>query len=121
MNLHNCYREIYGIDLTANSDGVHEVFRKRGIETFLRNGNVLDMPYADNYFDTVLLIAILEHLKVENQSKAFQEILRVLKPGGQVVYGVPVERLAMRIAFLLLGHNIRRCHFSTEKDVRMAA
>jgi ubiquinone/menaquinone biosynthesis C-methylase UbiE len=121
LNLHDRYEEIYGIDLTAQADEVCEVFSKRGIETFLRNGTVLDMPYSDNYFDTVLLISILEHLKVEEQATAFKEIFRVLKPGGQVVYGVPVERPAMHFFFLLLGYNIRRYHFSTEKDVRTAA
>lgn len=121
INLHEGYEEIHGIDLTAHADAVYEVFRKRGIETFLQNGSVLDMPYSDNYFDTVLLISILEHLKVEEQSTAFKEIFRVLKPGGQVVYGVPVERPAMRIFFFLLGYDIRRYHFSTEKNVQMGA
>jgi hypothetical protein len=45
----------------------------------------------------------------------------VLKPGGQVVYGVPVERPFMVFMFRLLGTNIREHHFSTETDVRVAA
>ena len=79
------------------------------------------MPYPDNQFDTVLLISILEHLKPDDQPRAFAEIQRVLKPGGQVVYGVPIERPLMVFMFRRLGYDIRQHHFSTEKDVSGAA
>ena len=78
------------------------------------------MPYADNFFDTVLLVSILEHLQPCDQIQAFREIHRVLKPGGQVVYGVPVERPLMVLMFRFLGHNIHEEHFSTEKNVSEA-
>ena len=79
------------------------------------------MPYRDNYFDTVLLISILEHLKPFEQIQAFREIRRILRPGGQAIYGVPIERGFMVFMFRLLGCNIRGHHFSTEKDVFNAA
>ena len=79
------------------------------------------MPYEKNIFDTVLLISILEHLKPDELAQAFSEIHRALKPGGQVIYGVPVEREFMVFMFRLLGHNIRDEHFSTEEDVYQAA
>jgi SAM-dependent methyltransferase len=120
-NLHEKYEQIHGLDLTADIKSLTEAWQSRGIPTDLRNGNVLDMPFPDDYFDTVLLISILEHLKPEHQPKAFSEIRRVLKPAGQVVYGVPVERPLMVVAFRLLGYNIREHHFSTEADVREAA
>jgi ubiquinone/menaquinone biosynthesis C-methylase UbiE len=94
LNLHDQYREIHGIDLTASVDEIAAFFRRKGIETYLHNGSVLAMPYDDNTFDSVLLISILEHLQPGDQIKAFSEITRVLKPGGQVVYGVPIERPA---------------------------
>jgi ubiquinone/menaquinone biosynthesis C-methylase UbiE len=121
MNLHEMYKEIHGLDLTADTKAVHDAFAARGVETDLRKGNVLEMPYEDNYFDTVLLISILEHLKPEEQPKAFGEISRVLKPDGQVVYGVPIERPLMVFMFKMLGCDIRKEHFSTEIDVAGAA
>jgi ubiquinone/menaquinone biosynthesis C-methylase UbiE len=74
------------------------------------------MPYPDEHFDTILLVSILEHLKPAEQVAAFAEMRRVLKPGGQVVYGTPVERPMMVFLFKLLGHDIRLEHFSTERD-----
>jgi len=121
LNLAEKYQEIHGIDLTVNVNEVEEVFEKHNIKTFLKNGDVLDMPYEAETFDTVLLISILEHLKPKKQRKAFSEIHRVLKPGGQVVYGVPIERPFMVTMFKLLGHDIRQEHFSTEQDVSKAA
>ena len=94
---------------------------RRGIAADLRRGNVLVMPYEDNHFDTVLLISILEHLRPAELVRAFAEIRRVLRPGGQVVYGVPIERRLMVFMFRMLGYDIRQHHFSTEKDVAGAA
>ncbi len=121
LNLHDWYTEIHGLDLTAQIEQVAAVFAAHQIHLDLHRGDVQQMPYADNYFDTILLISILEHLKPDQQLAAFQEIYRVLKPGGQVIYGVPIERPLMVFMFHLLGTNIRAEHFSTEADVALAA
>ena len=121
LNLSEIYNEIYGLDLMASVEEVKTVFGALNIPTTLQNGDVLAMPYADNFFDTVLLISILEHLKPHELEQAFREIHRVLKPGGQVVYGAPVERPFMVAMFNLLGYDIRKAHFSTEKQIAEAA
>lgn len=121
LNLNPLYKEIHGLDLTADVQAVGDVFQHQGIQTFLQNGDIMEMPYAAETFDTVLLISILEHLKPEELEKAFGEIKRVLKPGGQVVYGAPVERPFMVHMFRLLGYNIRQAHFSTETQIAAAA
>ena len=121
LNLHESYKEIHGLDLNVSIEDVTAAFEAKQIETHLQNGNVLCMPYPDNHFDTVLLISILEHLRPWEQVPAFEEIRRVLRRGGQAVYGVPVERRFMVWMFRLLGCNIREHHFSTEKDVSVAA
>jgi ubiquinone/menaquinone biosynthesis C-methylase UbiE len=121
LNLSEQYQEIWGLDLTSDVEKITDQFREKQIETFLQNGNVLAMPYPDDFFDSVLLISILEHLHPQEQEIAFREIRRVLKPGGQAVYGVPVERPFMVFMFRILGYDIRDHHFTTEKDIAMAA
>jgi ubiquinone/menaquinone biosynthesis C-methylase UbiE len=121
LNLHEKYQEIHGIDLTADVAPITALWDRHGVSTKLRVGNVLELPYEDNTFDAVLLISILEHLKPAAQPRAMSEIRRVLKPGGQMVYGVPVERRLMVFMFRMLGYDIREHHFSTEQDVRTAA
>jgi len=120
-NLAELYQEVHGIDLFSDTARVGRFFEQKGIKTLLRNGDVLSMPYTNEMFDTVLLISILEHLKPEEQLIAMGEIKRVLKPGGQLVYGIPVERPFMALMFRIMGVNIRTLHFSTEKDVGQAA
>ena len=41
------------------------------------------MPFVDSLFDTTVIVRVLHH--VQNVSAAFQEIQRVLKPGGAYV------------------------------------
>jgi ubiquinone/menaquinone biosynthesis C-methylase UbiE len=120
-NLNENYRELHGIDLTANIQAVQSVFEPLGIKLLLEKGDVLKMPYQDNFFDTVLMISILEHLKPAELEQAFAEVRRVLKPGGQMVYGTPVEKPFMVFMFRMLGHDIREEHFSTETQIAQAA
>jgi ubiquinone/menaquinone biosynthesis C-methylase UbiE len=120
-NLNDAYKEIHGIDLTVDIKAIKSVFEPLNIQLFLKRGDVLKMPYDDNFFDTVLLVSILEHLKPIELEQAFVEVRRVLKPGGQMVYGTPVEKPFMVFMFRMLGHNIREEHFSTEKEISTAA
>ena len=121
LNLGEKYVDIYGLDLTAKVENVERAFAPVGLSLNLQNGNVTEMPYQDAFFDTVLLISILEHLKAHELMQAIDEIYRVLKPGGQMVYGVPVESPFMVRMFRMLGYDIRGYHFSTEQDVLKAA
>jgi len=58
--------------------------------TFIKNkkvGVVEKLPFESNFFDLVVSAWVLEHLP--DPQKAFQEIFRVLKPGGKVVFLTP--------------------------------
>lgn len=50
-------------------------------------GNIHDLPFEDNSVDAIICIAVLEH--VENPFRAFEEMHRVLKPGGYCFIYVP--------------------------------
>jgi ubiquinone/menaquinone biosynthesis C-methylase UbiE len=121
LNLHGLYEEIHGLDLTAPAQEVTEKFAALGVATHLRQGDARRLPYEDGTFDTVLMVSILEHLKPGDQAAVAREVRRVLRPGGQFVYGVPVERPLMVFLFRLLACDIRKHHFSTPEDVRRGA
>ena len=47
------------------------------------------LPFADNYFESVTLLAVVEHLDPALMAKLFKEIYRVLKPEGLVILTTP--------------------------------
>ena len=50
-------------------------------------GTVYDIPYEDETFDAVICVDVFEHLK--DDSKAMQEIKRVLKKDGLLLLHIP--------------------------------
>lgn len=121
INLNEIYDEIHGIDLKANTLDISGIFLQKGIKTHLVNGDVCKLPYEDNFFDSVLLISILEHIRPDALKNALNEIHRVIKPGGQMVYGVPIDSPFMTAMFALLGYNIHKHHFSDENHISTIA
>ena len=53
----------------------------------LIQGDALRLPFADNQFHLVTMLDVLEHLR--DDAGALSEVLRVLKPGGQLIFSVP--------------------------------
>ncbi|MEN8907665.1 MAG: class I SAM-dependent methyltransferase [Clostridiales bacterium] len=75
---------------TKNSYGLEPDKKALEKNEFIKNkivGTVEKMPFEDNIFDIVLLEWVLEHLKYPKV--AFNEIYRVLKPGGKVIFLTP--------------------------------
>ena len=47
------------------------------------------LPFQDNFFSVVTLLAVVEHLDPISMALLFQESHRVLKPGGTVIMTTP--------------------------------
>jgi SAM-dependent methyltransferase len=58
-----------------------------------RQMDALNLDYPDNYFDRVISISVIEHIKDDGDSEAMKEIWRVLKPGGFFIFSVPVKKM----------------------------
>ena len=52
-------------------------------------GEITDLPFADESFDLVTAFDVVEH--VENDRRVFAELTRVLKPGGRLMFSVPLH------------------------------
>jgi ubiquinone/menaquinone biosynthesis C-methylase UbiE len=49
-------------------------------------GDILSLPFSDNYFDSVWAIAALHHIPTKKlRKRALNEIKRVLRPGGRII------------------------------------
>src|SRR4030042_2375692 len=62
-------------------------------------------PFPDNYFEAVLALDVLEHLR--NESFVLTEIRRVLKPKGIVIITVPAYQWLFNYWDKMLGHQRR--------------
>jgi len=51
--------------------------------------DICDLPFKDNEFDVILCNHVLEH--IEDDSKAMQELYRILKPKGMAILQVPQD------------------------------
>ena len=77
--------QVIGVDI---SDGMLDVGRKklkaRNLDRIeLRNADSEKLPFEDNYFDAVIVAFGVRNF--ENLELGLGEMLRVVKPGGQVV------------------------------------
>jgi ubiquinone/menaquinone biosynthesis C-methylase UbiE len=74
----------YGIDLTpAMLKRAEKRASSSNININLQQGDVMNLPYANNTFDGVIMHLILA--VVPSPEKALKEVQRVLKPGGFVL------------------------------------
>jgi len=79
--------EVHGLDISQEAVDY-------GMENFervqLQVGDMTDMPYMGEYFDTVVCLEGYEHIDQPSQAVAVKEITRVLRPGGKLVMTVPL-------------------------------
>lgn len=60
------------------------------IEGFSLNLNLRPaLPFDPDFFNVVTLLAVVEHLNPDSMAVIFQEIHRVLRPGGRVIMTTP--------------------------------
>ncbi|MGZ4473976.1 MAG: class I SAM-dependent methyltransferase [Nocardioidaceae bacterium] len=58
-----------------------------GAEADVKEGDALQLPFADGEFDRVVAAEVLEHIPADEQ--AIAELVRVLRPGGTIAVTVP--------------------------------
>ncbi|WP_127141092.1 class I SAM-dependent methyltransferase [Flagellimonas marinaquae] len=51
--------------------------------------DICDLPFDDNFFDVILCNHVLEH--IPDDTKAMQELYRVMKPGGWGIFQIPQD------------------------------
>ena len=51
--------------------------------------DICNLPFKDNFFDVIFCNHVLEH--IDNDTKAMQELYRVLKPKGMGIFQIPQD------------------------------
>lgn len=95
------YGEVTGVDLSSVA---LEFCRTRG-HTRLVRAPIERLPFADNSFDLVTALDIIEHL--DDDVAGLREIQRVLKPGGRAFILVPAYRFLWSLQDEVSSHRRR--------------
>lgn len=69
------------------------------------------IPFNDNYFDLITMLAVLEHL--EQEKEILTDIFRILKPGGYFLITVPTKYAKPVLEFLAF-----KIHLINEDSIR---
>ena len=77
--------ELWGVDFSAQMVRLAEKYAaKFDFKVNLSVADALYLPYADSTFDRVIAVASYHHIRGDKErQKAFEELRRVLKPGGE--------------------------------------
>jgi ubiquinone/menaquinone biosynthesis C-methylase UbiE len=77
--------EFFGIDISEKM--IDECINKFGHvdSTNFSVGKLQSLEFKDSFFDVVLCMGALEYVNEDEIENAFSEMIRVLKPGGQII------------------------------------
>jgi len=80
--------EKHGLDKVLGA----EIIRLQGSNIIIHNYDIEQqkyLPYADEYFDVVTMLAVFEHIEPARLICVLKDVLRVLKPGGRYILTTP--------------------------------
>jgi SAM-dependent methyltransferase len=77
--------QVVGLDPDDRILGIARAKAARsGLDVTFERGTATRLPYSDASFDRVLTTLVLHHLKTNDKRRACSEMLRVLRPGGEL-------------------------------------
>lgn len=113
-------REVIGIDREADPREVGRALKKLGVAARLLRGDARDTGLKAESVDLVAAISILEH--IPDPRPVLEEAARVLKPGGELLVGMPRVGKAMTRLFRCVGWDqADNCHVTAHRTVLKAA
>ena len=101
--------EVEGVDISPVLEYVHAMLDKRGVRNVrLQQADLLHLPFEAGSFDLIICLSVIEH--IPEPDVAFAEMARVLRPGGIVIVGYPLEHALLRFFENLIRFEKRIYH-----------
>jgi len=83
------FSERYGIDASVE-DSLSSPYSPEGITLIPHDlTDERPMPFSDDFFDVVTMLAVIEHFEPGKLEKTFREARRILKPDGLFIITTP--------------------------------
>lgn len=107
--------KVTGLDRDSDPKLVEKDLKKIDINVKLLQGDILDTKLPKESFDLVIAFSIFEHIK--DTKTAVKEMYRILKPGGNLLVGMPRVDKLMEKLFPLIGcKTIKEQHVTSYKE-----
>jgi SAM-dependent methyltransferase len=106
--------ELYGVDIESNPDAVKSYLTKLNINAQLFKGDLSELQFPDSTFDLVVAFSVFEHIK--DCRKIAREMIRILKPDGRLLVGIPRVDATMTRLFQLIGYDKIEQHHVTDHN-----
>ncbi len=112
--------QVYGVDIGSDPKFVAEQLKVLGCNPTLSTGVSDKLLFEDNYFDLVVAVSVLEHIK--DIDFFLTEIYRVIRPGGVLLVGMPAVNPFMEKLFAAIGFSgIHNHHVTSPETMHKAA
>lgn len=119
-SLNEIGNELCGIDILSDADKLREILAALKIDADLRQEDILLGNYPAEHFDLITAFSVFEH--IERYDDILVEMHRILRPGGQLLIGMPKVDKKMKYLFKAIGFkNIDDFHITNHRQVRNAA
>lgn len=98
-----CYVDRYrAVHMVEPASNLRELAMNAfGDRVHYHDASVYELPFADNSFDTALMVRVFHHL--HNSAAALKELHRILRPGGTLVVSYSNLRNPGRLVRFLMG------------------
>lgn len=74
--------EVHGVDCTPE---MLQIAKNRGVSAHLAAGDAERLPFADESFDAITSVTVVQHIPFAKQETAIEELIRVLRPSGRLI------------------------------------
>jgi len=110
------FAEKYGLDKNIEVSAIERIKNHQItlINYYIEENETL--PFKDNFFDVVSMLAVFEHIEPSELVRIHSEIYRILKPGGIFVMTTPAFWTDGLLRFLSKLHLISDISISEHKD-----
>lgn len=107
--------ELYGIDVHNNQKEVADTLAKFSVKAELASGGAEEIPWADDFFDSVVVVSALEF--VSDLEAVCREVGRVLKPAGSFFVVTPGHSPILDFGLKILTGKSAKEDFADRREI----
>lgn len=109
----------YHLCMDLSMTALEEAKRRLGHKGLVVNADITNLPLKDNVLDGIVSLHTIYHVPADEQSKAFREIWRVLKPGSSAVVVYQWGDGSLLMSTILLPYHLYRLVRRILRELRL--